>query len=191
MLAKTMEMTPDGMEASWATAINQSYMLTGLLLPALSPGGRVINVSSGGGLCVKLDLDNIRPDSTSFDGTLQYAYAKRAQMMLTEQWAKVPSTVTFASMHPGWSDTPGVQTSLTSFREENKDTLRSIEQGADTIIWLACVPNIPAPSGTFWFDRAPADMHFPLAFTSSSDAGYAALWDYCNRNTGWQCELPK
>jgi hypothetical protein len=62
--------------------------------------------SSGGGLTVKLDLDAIRPNAASFDGTLQYAFAKRAQMMLTELWAKkLPAAgVSVHCMHPGYKE---------------------------------------------------------------------------------------
>jgi hypothetical protein len=45
--------------------------------------------------------------------------------------------VRFFSMHPGWADTPGVQTSLPAFHAKFKDSLRSMDEGADTISWLA------------------------------------------------------
>jgi NAD(P)-dependent dehydrogenase (short-subunit alcohol dehydrogenase family) len=73
----------------------------------------------------------------------QYAYAKRAQMMLTEWWSRrIPGAphypVRVHCMHPGWSDTPGVQTSLPDFHSQNQATLRTSEQGADTIVRRSC-----------------------------------------------------
>jgi len=58
------------------------------------------------------------------------------------------------AMHPGWADTPGVASSLPGFHAVTRRLLRTPEQGADTITWLAhhrkrqdqrCV----------WLDREP------------------------------------
>ncbi|OON17391.1 hypothetical protein X801_06769, partial [Opisthorchis viverrini] len=69
---------------------------------------RVIVVSSGGMLVQKLDhadpmLVNQR---NSFDGTMVYAQNKRQQVVMTEIWAESHPDIQFASMHPGWADTP-------------------------------------------------------------------------------------
>jgi len=53
-----------------------------------------------------------------FDGTEIYAQNKRQQVVMAEHYAKTYPEIYFASMHPGWSDTPGVQTSMPSFREK-------------------------------------------------------------------------
>jgi len=50
-----------------------------------------------------------------FDGTKVYAQNKRQQVVMTDYYAKNHPGIYFASMHPGWSDTPGVQTSMPSF----------------------------------------------------------------------------
>ena len=49
--------------------------------------------------------------AAAYRGGEQYARAKRAQVTLNELWAQhVPASHTvFHAMHPGWSDTPGVQ----------------------------------------------------------------------------------
>lgn len=39
-------------------------------------------------------------------------------------------------MHPGWCDTPGLQSGMPDFREKQKRSLRSSEEGSDTIVWL-------------------------------------------------------
>lgn len=50
----------------------------------------------------------------NFEGSTQYARNKRIQVVLTEKWAEKYSEkgIGFYSMHPGWSDTPGVAKSL-------------------------------------------------------------------------------
>ena len=88
-----------------------------------------------------------RPSSTcrwawrSTAGSEQYARAKRAQVTLNELWARhVPSTdVVFHAMHPGWADTPGVRDRAPEISARSPGPLlRSPEQGADTVVWLAC-----------------------------------------------------
>ena len=198
-----------GLESSWATAMSQSYLLSGLLLPSLlrasegpaaaasgaplrSPPARIIHVSSGGGLTVKCDVADINSASKraqAFDGTLQYAHSKRAQMLLAEAWAaRVPSArVGVYSMHPGWADTEGVRSSLPEFREKHKASLRSVQQGADTIVWLASAPALPeGASGKLFFDRAEASQHFALAGTTSSSAEKEALWRNCAAACAWE-----
>jgi hypothetical protein len=65
-------------------------------------------------------------------------------------------------MHPGWADTPGVASSLPGFRAVTRRLLRTPEQGADTITWLAASPEAARTSGVFWLDREPHVTHvFP------------------------------
>ena len=37
----------------------------------------------------------------------------------------------------GWTDTPGVEKSIPGFYNAMKSQLRTVEQGADTMVWLA------------------------------------------------------
>ena len=66
----------------------------------------------------------------------------------------------------GWADTPGVATAMPGFRAKFEASLRSSEQGADTVIWLATRPLEAAlENGAFYFDRSVAKKHLPLAGT--------------------------
>jgi len=58
-------------------------------------------------------------------------------------------------MHPGWANTPGVRKSLPAFHRQMNKLLRSPQQGADTIVWLAAAPEVAEVSGKFWLDREP------------------------------------
>lgn len=197
--------TPGGVESGFATMAGGSWLLTGLLLPNLAAArpspGRVVHVSSGGGLTVKCDVGDLQCERRKYDGTLQYAHVKRAQIMLSDWWAQrlaadCKGLVVSHVMHPGWAATPGVQTSIPDFFEKNKDTLRSSEQGADTAVWLATSsePALAASTssggGGFWFDRAPAQRHFTLAGTRSSDAEVSRLLAECERVTGYKYTPP-
>jgi hypothetical protein len=88
-------------------------------------------------------------------------------------------------MHPGWADTPGVQTSLPRFRKLMRPLLRDAGQGADTIVWLTTAAEPAARSGLFWHDREPRRTHrFPR--TRETPAERRRLWDECVRLSGWQ-----
>lgn len=46
--------------------------------------------------------------------------------------------------------------------------LRTSEEGADTVIWLASQPKQNLVSGGLYFDRTEASKHLPFAATSNS-----------------------
>ncbi|MFM7410327.1 MAG: dehydrogenase, partial [Actinomycetota bacterium] len=109
------------------------------------------------------------PDD-KYDGTRQYALAKRAQVTLNEMWATESSAdgILFHAMHPGWADTPGVASSIPVFRAVTRPILRNAAQGADTISWLAAVDASMVGSGGFWCDRERRPIH-RLASTRRAD----------------------
>lgn len=127
-------------------------------------------VSSGGMLTQKLDWQDLSHENMSkFDGTMVYAQNKRQQVVICEYLARINPNVYFATMHPGWSDTPAVQESMPSFREKMINRLRSPEEGADTLVWMCCFNNLEKfPNGSFFQDRVPASKHLPLAWTTNS-----------------------
>jgi len=84
-------------------------------------------------------------------------------------------------MHPGWADTPSVRSSLPRFWRVMRKRLRTPEQGADTLLWLAVAPALP--SGQFWFDRAPQPTHL-LPFTTEPARDRARLWRTCKQLAG-------
>jgi NAD(P)-dependent dehydrogenase (short-subunit alcohol dehydrogenase family) len=159
ILPAKRELTAEGLEQTFATDLLSPYLLTELLLPRLraSAPARVINVLSGGMYLSGLEVGDLEYERGKFDGSRAYARAKRALMVLTEQWAEElkGSGVIINAMHPGWADTPGVEDSLPGFHKLMQPLLRSPEQGADTIVWLAANPAAAASSGRFYLDREP------------------------------------
>jgi len=186
-LLNTRQESPQGIEQTVASHVLGPHLLTTVLLPHLIAGqGRVVTVSSGGMYSAELpNIDGKRSlemRAGSYNGSKQYAIAKRAQVTLNEMWATKERSVHFDAMHPGWADTPGVQESIPAFRRITKPILRSSEQGADTIAWLAAVQPIPGPSGSFWSDREVRSIH-KLPTTRRSDTAEARtnLWNWCNQ----------
>lgn len=53
-------------------------------------------------------------------------------------------------MHPGWADTPGLAKSMPGFYDRFKRSMRTTEEGADTIVWAACSKEVMGVlSGSF------------------------------------------
>jgi dehydrogenase/reductase SDR family protein 12 len=188
VLLKEREFTEDGVEKTFAINILGPFLLTNSLLPLMkkSQSARVINVSSGGMYTQKFNLERLRAEEGPFNGVIAYAQTKRAQVILTELWAErlAGFGITFNSMHPGWVDTPGLQTSLPTFTRFMKPLLRTPAQGADTIVWLAVAPHLSSVSGSFWLDRSPRGTH-RSSRTESTPEERQALWDECGRLSGW------
>jgi NAD(P)-dependent dehydrogenase (short-subunit alcohol dehydrogenase family) len=156
--------TAEGLEQSFALLLLGPYRLTEGLKPLLmaAPAPRVINVVSGGMFSQKLDVDTlIMPDSEAYSGSVAYARQKRALMVMTQEWATQWRTagITVNAMHPGWADTPGVRDALPQFRALTRSILRSSEEGADTIVWLAAATEAASVSGKLFLDREVHTTH--------------------------------
>jgi NAD(P)-dependent dehydrogenase (short-subunit alcohol dehydrogenase family) len=189
-LSNERRTTSDGIEQTLASQVVGPFLLTSLLLPALRAAvpSRVITMSSGGMYASNLEVDAIEMDAASYKGAEQYARAKRAQVTLNEMWAERfgDSGIVFHAMHPGWADTPGVEESLPTFRKIVGPLLRTPEQGADTLVWLAADPGEPSStSGTFWLDRRRRSIHrLPTTRRSDTPERRVALWAWCVERAG-------
>jgi dehydrogenase/reductase SDR family protein 12 len=111
--------TEDDIEQTAQIHLVAPFLLTHELLSLLqaTPGSRVITVSSGGMYTQGLDVADLEPTPTRYNGTTSYARTKRAQVVLNEVWATRTEArgITFHAMHPGWVATPGLTDSLPNF----------------------------------------------------------------------------
>src|SRR3954454_12432660 len=116
VLPRERTTTADGLELTFAVNVAAPFLLTALLEGLLrsSAPARIINVTSGGMYTRRLDVGDLQSEDGEFDGTVAYAKTKRAEVVLSELWARrlAGSGVVVHAMHPGWADTPGVRTSL-------------------------------------------------------------------------------
>jgi len=121
--------------ASMETNLYGPLQLCQQLIPLMAGNGRVVNLSSGMGQLS--EMNGCCPG---------YRMSKTAINALTRIFADElkGTNIKVNSVCPGW-----VRTDM-----GGPDATRSVEQGADTIVWLATLPD-DGPSGGFFRDRQP------------------------------------
>ena len=188
VMTEARGVSADGIELTLATNVVGPFLLTSLLIPLLeeSAPARIINVSSGGMYTQRLRVDDLQSERGEFDGPEVYARSKRAEVILTELWAEqlAGTGVVVHAMHPGWSDTPGVRSSLPRFYQLTRPLLRTPAEGADTIVWLGAAAEPGGSSGRFWHDRRPRPTHW-LRWTRETPQERERLLAECVRLSGW------
>jgi len=131
----------DSKLVTWRDTLETNLIGPLLLAQALVPlmkrngYGRIVNVSSGQGQLSDMGV-----------GTPAYRVSKTALNALTRTLAAdlKGSGILVNSMCPGW-----VKTDM-----GGAGAPRTVEQGADTAVWLATLPD-DGPSGDFFRDRRP------------------------------------
>jgi NAD(P)-dependent dehydrogenase (short-subunit alcohol dehydrogenase family) len=147
---------PDGVEATLATLVVGPFALEAGLLPlmARTPGARIVSVTSGGMYTQPVRLDDLQNEREPWSGPRAYARAKRIQVALVREWdrrlAGAGIDVAVNAMHPGWAATPGLAEALPGFYRRMRPLLRTPDEGADTIVWLA---THSAGGGKLYLDR--------------------------------------
>ena len=190
LLLDRRQTTADGIEMTVAAQVVGPFLLTGLLLDPLlrSTAARVLWMSSGGMYLAPLEVDELELDPSVYRGARQYALAKRAQVAIAALWARrlEGTGVVVHALHPGWVETPGMSEALPTFTTALGRWMRTPEQGADTLVWLAADDAALASSGKFWHDRRTRGLHRWFE-TSTSDTATRRLelWAYCERKSGW------
>lgn len=178
----------DGIETTAAVHVVGPHVLTSRLAPLLSRSApsRVVWVSSGGMYAQRLDVDRLDPGPARYRGTVAYAQAKRAQVVLSGLWNDRLETAGVSSfaMHPGWVDTAALSDGLPGFARVLRPILRDPSEGADTVVWLAsgsawgwAEPDEPG----IWLDRRRRGaQRWPIRGQDPDEA--SKLWDWCEAN---------
>jgi NAD(P)-dependent dehydrogenase (short-subunit alcohol dehydrogenase family) len=130
-----LDVTAREFEDTWRVNVLGAFLMTKRFAPLLrkSGHGRVVNVSSGAG-----QLSSMSGYAPS------YSTSKAALNAITIQFANAMRRdgVLVNCADPGW-----VRTDM-----GGSAAPRSVEEGADTIVWLATLPD-DGPSGGFFHDR--------------------------------------
>jgi NAD(P)-dependent dehydrogenase (short-subunit alcohol dehydrogenase family) len=180
MMSRTKKLTVEGVELTFAVNVLGHHLLTQLLYDQIkrSSAPRIITVASdyAGGL----DVDDVNFDRRPYDLTRAYKQSKQANRMMTRAWARRAEAdhVSVYSMTPGFIPTTDL------FREQtpgNKFFLRmlakligrTVQQGADTVVWLATSDAVRGGNGGFFKERKEVRCEF---FDPEAEA---KLWDKC------------
>jgi NAD(P)-dependent dehydrogenase (short-subunit alcohol dehydrogenase family) len=129
------DVDPAVFEETWRVNTLGPLLMTQRVIPLLrkSGEGRVVNVSSGAG-----QLSRMSTYAPS------YSTSKAALNAITIQFANAlrRDRILVNCVDPGW-----VRTDM-----GGRSAPRSVAEGADTIVWLATLPN-DGPTGGFFHDR--------------------------------------
>lgn len=151
--------TPDGIETTLAINHLAPFLLTNLLLDLLkkSAPSRVVTVSSGAEGMGKIDFDDLQSEKR-YRGFKVYGTTKLMNIMFTFELAeRLRGTgVAATCMHPGAVNTSfgaGGRSPFTLIFRAFKPFMRTPEQGADTLIYLASSPDAEGMTGKYLSDR--------------------------------------
>jgi NAD(P)-dependent dehydrogenase (short-subunit alcohol dehydrogenase family) len=182
--SRTRRQSADGIELTLATNVLGYHLLTHELLEILkaSAPARIVNVAST--YAGNLDIDDLQFTKRPYNPVMAYQQSKACNRLLTWALARrlAGSGVTANAMAPGL-----VQTGL--YRETPVPVRlllriiglfhgRSVEQGADTAVWLASSPDVEGVSGKLFELRKEIPCQFRNAELEER------LWAACDRLAG-------
>jgi len=154
--SKNKVITSEGLEKTFATNQMNYFTLTTNLMDMLSAseGSRVVNVASNAHIGTTIDFDNINAEK-SYSAWKAYYVSKLMNIMFTYRLAEMQDKVTVNALHPGFVDTNiggnegSVIKSIVKFG--SKLFARTVENGADSSIYLSTSDEVNDISGKYFF----------------------------------------
>lgn len=195
LLLNDLTITSEGRESSFVTNVLSHFQLTEGLLHngGLTDNAVIVNMTSGGMYNAPVGIRGLNTtDPKRYNGKASYAYAKRAQAVLTEYWDRtyrgqgIRSYVT----HPGWAKTPGVKDALPMFWKIQNLILRTPLQGGDTALWLCETRPAALDEEAVWFDRKARPVHM-YEFTKKAQCTEQELVDYLQQELDSAQDTPE
>jgi retinol dehydrogenase-12 len=176
VFVKEKQLTPDGIELTFATNYLAYFLLTHELLPLLrsSAPARVVNVASKYGR-TRIDFDDLQKLKTPYSYLKSTPQTMLGRVLFTQELAdRLTGTGVIANaVHPGLvaktrllEDTRGPFKWIT-------DTFGSTpERAADTVLWLATAPETATMTGRMFTKR----RQIPTPGQGSDPAARKRLW---------------
>ncbi|HIF29428.1 MAG TPA: SDR family oxidoreductase [Candidatus Marinimicrobia bacterium] len=154
--SKNKVITSEGLEKTFATNQMNYFTLTTNLMDMLSAseGSRVVNVASNAHIGTTIDFDNINAEK-GYSAWKAYCVSKLMNIMFTYRLAEMQDKVTVNTLHPGFVDTNiggnegSVIKSIVKFG--SKLFARTVENGADSSIYLSTSDEVNNVSGKYFF----------------------------------------
>lgn len=199
---KKRQVTPDGLELTFATNVMAYFLLTNLLLDALRnaavPGrtstgtagrsaavprtSRIVNIASKYGN-VKLNFDDLQTAKGRYSYLRSTPPTMLARVLLTQEFAeRLRGTGVVANAaHPGLvKNTALLQDVGGPFRWVTNTFGAPADKAADTPLWLATASETAAVTGKLWTKR----KELPTPGMGSDPEARQRLWDACSRLAG-------
>ena len=157
---KNKVITSEGLEKTFATNQMNYFVLTTNLMDMLSSSdhSRVVNVASNAHIGASIDFDNINAEK-GYSFWKAYCISKLMNIMFTYKLAEMQDKVTVNVLHPGFVDTNigGNEGSIVKriVKFGSKLFARSVEDGADSSIYLSTSDEVSNVSGKYFFKCQP------------------------------------
>jgi NAD(P)-dependent dehydrogenase (short-subunit alcohol dehydrogenase family) len=180
----------DGVELTWALNHLAPFLLTNLLLDRLraSAPARIITTSSMAHSRAHIPFDDMNAERRyGALGFARYGQSKLANILFTVELARrlEGSGVTANCYHPGFV--------ASGFNKNNgwpirvgmtlaQPFARSTEKGAETLVWLACSPDVAPETGGYFADKR---VKAPSLAARDMEAA-RRLWDLSAEQVGGQ-----
>lgn len=192
VMGNKRELTAEGNEKTLALNLLAPFLLTALLFPKLeaSPSARIINVSSEAHrLALRINFSDLQ-HRLSYSPLRAYGEAKLFLILISELLAEKIKTqripaVTVNTVHPGVIATNFARDSnfgglLNALVKIVQPFLKTPQQGADTIIYLASAKEAEGVTGKYFTNRKPAKVAEKYNTKPNEDK----IWTYCEEVTG-------
>lgn len=185
------ENTSEGIEKTIALNLFAPFLLTSLLWDMLkkSPDARIINVSSNShSLNAKPDFTDLQLEK-NYDPLKAYGNSKLFLIWISQQLAfklnqQAILNLTVNTMHPGAvASNFGVDSNLGSILnfigKLVRPLFKTVEQGADTIVYLASSNDVEGISGKYFVNRKQSKVTEKY-YTVNCER---FIWNYCQEQT--------
>lgn len=150
------ELSPEGLERTFALNHLNYFMLTLLLLDLIKAegGGRIINVASRAHVGASLDLEDLQ-NTRRYRAFKAYADSKLCNVLFTYHLAGLlkDTGVTVNTVHPGLvrsdfgKNNPGMYKMIKPISQLFGI---SAEKGAETLVYLACAQEVQGTTGKYY-----------------------------------------
>ena len=156
---RSRQLTGDRIELTWAVNHLAPFLLTTLLLDRIKASSpcRIITTASEAHRGADIPFEDLNADKL-YRGFVRYQQSKLANILFTRELARrlAGSGATASCFHPGlvasgFNQNNGLLMSLAMLAL--RPLSRSVEKGAETLVWLANAPNIPDINGGYFVDQ--------------------------------------
>jgi retinol dehydrogenase-12 len=137
------QVTGDGFEATFQINHLAPFLLTQLLLPSMSEGSRIVNVSSAVHSGAEIAWDDLMSER-HYSGYGAYAQSKLANILFTRELARRQTKATVNALHPGVIGTKLLRGGFGGLAG------RSVAQGAETPVYLALSKEVEGVTGKYF-----------------------------------------